>query len=242
MAVTFHLPRFQKTCNPTGWRIKGNEYLGSGISGDVYKACLGSDCDYVAKVMHIAPEHLKEAYDEGTNMYRLGQLGLAPRFQTGIVCDDITKLRKIFTHAKQFDTDLATRRENTLSNLQFAKKMKEIKMQQEIEKILKSRLYSVIFSRYVPDSLSSIPADERKKLKPEIRDAVTRLWNQLDENKFHSDFQGPNLRLFRAPSGKWVAKLVDVGHGEFVHDFKPFSRQERDTFISGAVEDLLAYP
>jgi hypothetical protein len=225
--VHIHLPRLIPTCVPPGWKILGNQYVGSGVAGDVYRACLGKDCNYVAKVIHTTPDDLRHVEEESRNMWILGQKHLSPRFQTGIVCNDLSQLKKIITDEKDFDAHRSFRQYNTQQEIQFAEQNHDQEEVDNLRRRFYSPQYAVLFSNFVPHAL-----DERKRRTPNlyekpVEDAVRELVRELSKLKFQADFKSDNVHAY--PSrGKWIAKLVDVGFAGFGKDEMSPTEQEED--------------
>lgn len=238
-SATIYMPRFQKTCRPRGWTIRGDQYVGSGISGDVYRACLGKDCDYVAKIMHIMPENLADLYEEAKLMRELGEKNLAPRFQTGIVCDNVKDLEKVFVDAKEFVTNKQIREENQRHTIEWSRNSFDKELGVYLKRLQSSPLYGVIFSRYVPSSLELV--NNKNDQKQQIAEAVRKLVDQFEDLYFDADYVGTggNVRVYRNPiSGKWTAKLIDVGHSSFAPTSPKRTSYQREKLVEDILHEM----
>lgn len=212
---------FRKTCQPKGWRILGDQFVGSGIQGDVFKACFKDDCGYVAKVMHLLPEYLPALKAEKNLMYALGQKNLSPEFKKGILCKDFQKLAKIITNKEDFDAHRSYREENALYDIQSLRESKspdDLQKAAKIESLMKSPLYGVLFSKYVPESLDDKKRKQKALYEAPVRKAMKSLLLELAKLGIHPDLlDSNNIRVYQDAQGQWVAKLIDLGFTRKAH-------------------------
>jgi hypothetical protein len=230
LRVRFHPPPFVQSCSPRGWRILGDQYIGSGVEGDVYRACLKDNCDFVAKVIHAEPEDLPALYEQKRLMYELGQENLAPRLQTALLCRDFKKLTSVIEHFTEFQKHREFRDQEILDNIRFLRKRAlrtDLEHAEVLANRLKSPLYSVLFSSYMPKT----DKQQDSKYEKPIRAAIEQLLIKLAQLGIAYDqMSSDNIRVYQNAQGQWIAKLVDVGHTQKilnVPDLKEIRRTAR---------------
>lgn len=214
--------RFIDTCTPKHWRIKGDEYIGSGAFGDVFRACRDKkDCNYIAKIIHYAPSHFEALKREKEDMYQLGNIGLAPHLHEAILCNDLKALTNLIDEPGRANVFLLGRRESEAEGLRYP----------EEDELAGSPNYAVFFSDFL------------QQVKPsniqELRSAVEYLLDQLWKIGIDPDSTSGNILPYRNSLVEpWKVKLVDVG--EMTHHEAPFhpSQKEREEKIKRALHEI----
>ena len=184
---------FEQTCSPTGWRIQGNKYVGGGSFGDVFRACKGNNCKYVAKIIHYAPSFMEDIENEKNYMYILGNRGLSPKLDHAILCNDWEELKKLIDDYEQAKQPLESRR--------------DAERESEQKELFESPNYAILFSDFVPQGNPSI-----EDLKSEeFKEALTNFLTQFAKLGLEPDTISGNILPYQDPHKKWKMKLVDTG-------------------------------
>ena len=216
-------PPFVETCDFQNWRIKGKQHIDSGGFGDVFRACQGNDCKYVAKIIHYTPSHFDALQREKNDMYMLGNMGLSPRLHRAILCN---KKEELYQGIDDFNDAKSV----------FEDRSKE--EEEENSELFKSPNYAVLFSDFIQ---SFKPKDMKKRDYIKKLDLpVTKLLDQLWKMGLAPDTATPgNILPYLDPLSKeWKVKLVDVGDIRHYDSPNFLSKEEQESQIEIALDAI----
>lgn len=226
--VTFWEPPFTRSCSAKGWHIEGNQYLGSGAFGDVFRACHGKDCDYVAKIIRYTPDSLSELQREKSLLYKLGQQGVSPRLQQALLCDDLKSLSKMIHHPQTYLDLVAKRKAELLEDLPHYKPSPED--YRHMKQLLESPDIAILFSNYI----QGIGPSHIEELRPAVESLIDTLLSQ----GLIPDVNKGNLVPYREKNKKWKVKLVDVGFMSMNPTPVKLTSYERKQFVDQALKNI----
>lgn len=217
--------RFRKTCSPKNWRIQGNQYIGSGRQSDVYRACLGKNCNYVGKIIHYRKNNLTDIQNGKDVMFELGERGLSPKLREAILCNDLQALRRIIDSPKKFDEVQQGHEENWKEDLKHH--YASVDDKKRAQEMLTSPHYAVFFQDFVKE--------EKPHKIDDILPAVKNLLDQLFALGFRPyPFKENILPYMEKKTSKWGAKIV----GEVDKWSSPLSAEEKKQLLFDSLEEI----